>query len=323
MTLNLATKYQNQKIALLALSEIKGIGYWTLYKFVSNGGQLDELIGAGIKEDLEKSLKIKIGISPPDWKLFIDSLVNKATLALQNLKRNDTQILINGEPDFPKNLSDIPEPPQWIFVQGNLSLLSKSGVAIVGTRSPSDDGSLLTRECVALLANVGLPTISGLAVGIDQFVHEESLNKNIPTIAVLGTGIANNYPSGSMPLRREILAGGGTIVTEYLPHQSYSSENFIRRNRLQAALGSILIPIEWNIKSGTAHTVAYAHSYGRKIINVYLPNTYELRPELAFSEKKYSAKSILISDKERFLDEIKNSSIAIKPDLPMQASLDI
>ncbi len=323
MTSNSATKYHNQKVALLALSEIKGVGYWTLYKFVGNGGQLDELISLGVKEDLEKSLKIKIGVSPPNWKLFLGALVNKANLTLQNFKSNGIQILINGEPDFPKNLSDIPEPPQWIFVQGDLSLLSKPGIAIVGTRSPSVDGSLLTKECIALLGNVGLPTISGLAVGIDQFVHEESLAKRIPTIAVLGTGIANNYPSGSASLRRAIIEGGGAIVTEYLPRQSYSSENFIRRNRLQAALGSVLIPIEWNIKSGTAHTVAYAHNYGRKIINVYLPNTYQLRPELAFSEKKYSAVSIQISDQERFLDEIKNSVLAKKPELPMQASLDI
>lgn len=321
--LDLKTKFQNQKIALLVLSEIKGIGYWTLYKFVGNGGHLDDLMVSKTKDDFEKSLKTKITINPPDWSFFLEKLIAKAERELQRLISDDIQILIRGEPGFPKNLVDIPEPPYWIFVQGNISLLSKSGVALVGTRSPSEAGYLLTKKCIALLAGLNLPTISGLAVGIDQLVHEESIAQNIPTIAILGTGIANNYPSGSLSLRRAILDQGGAIVTEYLPRQSYSSENFIRRNRLQAALGSVLIPIEWNVKSGTAHTVSYAHNYGRKIINVYLPDTYELRPEIAYAERKYSAQSFAISEFEKLQCEIKDLLVTKVLNSQIQASLDI
>src|SRR3546814_7184259 len=74
-----------------------------------------------------------------------------------------------------------------------------------------------------------------------------------------------DYPKGSGRLRDHILGTGGTIVSEYLPMASYSAENFVQRNRLQAALGRILIPAEWNRRSGTAHTVRFATSLGRPI----------------------------------------------------------
>ena len=69
-----------------------------------------------------------------------------------------------------------------------------------------------------------------------------------------------------------ILARGGTVVTEYLPQQSYSAENFVRRNRLQAALAKVLVPVEWAAKSGTAHTVKYAADLGRPIACLQLPD---------------------------------------------------
>ncbi len=116
------------------------------------------------------------------------------------------------------------------------------------------------------------PTISGLATGIDQLIHSWSLRTNIPTVAVLGTGIQSDYPRGAAELREQILAHGGAILTEYLPHESYSAQNFVMRNRLQAALGRSLIPVEWNVQSGTAHTVRFASSLQRTIACLRMPD---------------------------------------------------
>lgn len=114
---------------------------------------------------------------------------------------------------------------------------------------------------IAGFAGKDVVTVSGLATGIDQIAHIESLRYGIPTVAVLGNGMFVEYPSGSGRLKHQILASGGTIVSEYLPNQSYSSENFVRRNRIQAALCDTLVPVEWMIKSGTAHTVNFAIDY--------------------------------------------------------------
>ncbi|MDI7637474.1 DNA-processing protein DprA, partial [Cronobacter sakazakii] len=116
---------------------------------------------------------------------------------------------------------------------------------------------------------------------------------------------------------------GGTVITEYLPRQSYSAENFVRRNRLQAALCQVLIPVEWKIKSGTAHTVDYAYTYGRKIVNLYLPLTYHVRTELEFSEKNKSAENFEVPLK---LNEAINYITSVNKSLnllPTQQSLDL
>ena len=120
------------------------------------------------------------------------------------------------------------------------------------------------------MANLEMASVSGLADGIDQKAHIESIKFNIPTIAVLGTGINNNYPRGSEELRSLIVANGGAIVTEYLLGQGYSAQNFVRRNRIQASLAKITVPVEWKIKSGTAHTVNFTKDYGRSLVMLYL-----------------------------------------------------
>ena len=173
-------------------------------------------------------------------------------------------LIFRNDPRFPRSLLDLERPPHWLFVQGSLAVLSMPSVTIVGTREPSEDGLFLARYVGACLADWRTATVSGLAAGIDQLTHESSLRAKVPTIAVLGTGILDNYPKDSHLLRDRIGAGG-TIVSEYLPRASYSAANFVQRNRLQAALGRVLIPVEWARRSGTAHTVRFATELQRPI----------------------------------------------------------
>lgn len=178
-----------------------------------------------------------------------------------------------------------------MFVQGSPIPLYNFSVAIVGTRKPSDDGLFLAKYLVAALARTGVATISGLASGIDNVAHVESLRYGLKTIAVLGHGINLEYPKGSGAVRDAIVGHGGCIVTEYLPSQAASAENFVRRNRIQAALCDALVPVEWQIKSGTAHTVNFAYKYGRRIVGLYLPATLNQRPELKHAFEYYQVKS--------------------------------
>ena len=112
--------------------------------------------------------------------------------------------------------------------------------------------------------------ISGLAYGIDRIVHEWCLNVGIPTVSILGTGILATYPAKHSGLADQIIAAGGLLVSEYMPQQGPSAENFVWRNRLQAALGRAVIPAEWAKKSGTAHTVRFARKLGRPVFGMSL-----------------------------------------------------
>lgn len=282
--------WRSEKVAFLALASVKGVGFWTIHKIAQSGAGYKDLLKEPESAGLEKSLK-EAGFDGVEGQ---EKLWNVGLASARNLAANAVTLLFKNEPTFPPKLKTIPDAPEWLFVQGNVENLAKHAVAVVGTRKPSDDGLFLTRYVVSSLANTDFVTVSGLALGIDQIAHNESIRYQLPTIAVLGTGILQNYPKGSEPLRSKILHAGGTVISEYLPEQSYSAENFVRRNRLQAALGDILIPAEWQIKSGTAHTVKYAHRYQKKIINIYLPGTMSEKPELEFSASAYGALNFVI-----------------------------
>ncbi|MBD8186218.1 DNA-processing protein DprA [Pseudomonas viridiflava] len=286
-----------ERIAFLALSTVKGIGYRTLYKIAQSGTSFNSALRNPIEAGLEKYISTPSGDQFEAQKRLWEAGVAEAK-KLADLK---VSLLFKRETRFPEKLSLIPDCPEWLFVQGNVDNLHAPAMTIVGTRKPTNDGIFLTKFLVAALAHQKCVTVSGLALGIDQTAHIESLRYGIPTIAVLGTGICENFPKGSEALRSEIITQGGTIVSEYLPRQSYSAENFVRRNRIQAALGDILFPTEWQIKSGTAHTVKFAHKYDKKIINLHMPITGLRKPELAFSEKTYGAISLEVPRDTNFL----------------------
>jgi len=172
------------------------------------------------------------------------------------------------EPSFPSALKAIPNPPGWLFMLGDLRVLQRPMIAIVGTRTPSDTGRFLT-DCVCrLLEGSNVATVSGLAAGVDERVHALSLALRVPTVAVLGTGILRDYPSHSRPQRDAIVARGGLVLTEYLPEDGPGKENFVWRNRLQAGLAKMVIPTEWQLKSGTAHTVNFALNAEKPVVGV-------------------------------------------------------
>ncbi|QXH64262.1 DNA-processing protein DprA [Pseudomonas azerbaijanorientalis] len=280
--------WRHEKIAFLALTTLKGVGFRTLHKIAASDEGFNHTLRNPSASSLERVIR-DAGFSDLEgqqrlWELGIEEARKLAAMGIV--------LLFNGEATFPRKLKEISDAPYWLFIQGSIENLKQSAASIVGTRKPSADGIFLTKYMVAALAKSKIVTVSGLAVGIDQTAHLESLRYGLPTVAVLGTGILENYPRGSEGLRAEIIAKGGTVLSEYLPCESYSSENFVRRNRLQAGLGDVLFPTEWKIKSGTAHTVKFAHKYGKKIVNLYLPATQEIRPELAFARDTYGAVSL-------------------------------
>lgn len=284
MALDQRIFWKNERIAFLALTTLKGVGFWTLHQLATSKAGFKNTF----KSNLDKYIKLEEGAVTPlaDIK---KKLWQRGIKILGELAKDNIALVFNDEDRFPAKLKNIHDAPQWIFVQGNLGILDSQSIAIVGTRKPTEDGLFLTRLILAALYRSNFSTVSGLALGIDQLAHLESIKYGLPTIAVLGTGIRESYPKGSEPIRKLILESGGAVVTEYLPTQSYSSENFVRRNRIQAALSDILIPVEWKIKSGTAHTVGFAAKYNKTIINIYSPKTLEFRPEITFSKNNYAA----------------------------------
>ncbi|MBE0401930.1 DNA-protecting protein DprA [Halomonas sp. FME1] len=289
-----ANFWRNEVVAFLALSTIKGVGYWTLFRLMLPGKGFKDFLKHSPISVLEKELKVSLlldGESPEEWQ----HRVWEAGLQLaRELAKYRARLVFRDQEEFPGRLKEIEDGPRWLFIQGDIRTLYNRPIAVVGTRKPSKDGEFLARYVVATLAHSERTVVSGLAFGIDQVAHQESLRYGLPTVAVLGNGIFLDYPKGSQEIREKILMNGGAVITEYLPHQSYSGENFVRRNRIQAGLSEFVIPVEWKIKSGTAHTVEYASKYQRKVVNIFLPGTAKARPEMVFSERARGATSFEI-----------------------------
>lgn len=268
--------WRAETVAFYALQSLHGVGFRTLYKIASQKISFRELIKSEDPKHFGKTLRIKLPTtvleSAESWDKFKKELWFKGTSMARMYTQKDVKVVFYDQDAFPDSLRHINEPPMWLFVQGNLKNLHTKSVAIIGSRKSSEDGHWLTKLIVAGMANKGIVSVSGLAEGIDQWAHIESIRFNVPTVAILGTGIDSNYPKGSEVVREQILARGGTIATEYLIGQSYSGHNFVQRNRLQAGLSICIIPVEWKLKSGTAHTVNFAKDFNRFLVMPCLPD---------------------------------------------------
>jgi DNA processing protein len=258
----------------LGLIQLNGIGFQTLYNFCHEGKHLSDLM---MTENLDEFTKL-LGRSfdtnaydVNDWKFFLNYIIDLGINLSSQFAKNGITFLLASDYQFPKFPENMKKPIYWLFIEGKVkNLYIYNSLALIGSRESSSIGSFLAHTLLfgASCVKEKLVTISGLAAGIDQIVHEISLFLDIPTIAVLGNGLNENYPINSTELRRKIINSGGTIITEYFPNMKPSKESFVNRNRIQAALARTVIPLEWKEKSGTAHTIRYANEMDKQVLYV-------------------------------------------------------
>jgi len=155
-----------------------------------------------------------------------------------------------------------------LWVRGDVKLLTRPGIAVVGTRHPSPYGSGMAEVLSRDLAVRRLLIISGMARGIDSCAHRGALAARMPTVAVWGTGIDVVYPKENKKLAEEILAGGGAIVSE-LPMGTFPApQNFPRRNRILSGLSVAVLVVEAAENSGTRVTARCAADQNRDLYAV-------------------------------------------------------
>ncbi len=186
---------------------------------------------------------------------------------LGELKEKYIGIVTREDSQFPQKLLNIDEPPFYLFYKGDLSLLSKPAISIIGTRSPSNYGRIITEKFAESLARAGVIVISGLAYGVDGISHRKTLDVGGKTIAVLGSGFDKIYPASHTNLAQEI-GENGLLLSEYRPSVEPSRYTFPRRNRLVAGLCDGVLITEAGAKSGTMITKDCALDYGTTIYAV-------------------------------------------------------
>lgn len=188
------------------------------------------------------------------------------------------KIIYQAEKGYPEKLKHIYAPPSKLYLIGDEFIFSKPAIAIVGCRDASDYGKKIAYQFAYELSKKGIVVISGLARGIDSYAHLGTVKAKGQTIAVLGSGFGNIYPSENRNLCKEIIKNEGAIITEYEPHEKPLKMHFPARNRIISGLSDGVLVVEAKQKSGTLITVDYALEQGKDVFvipgNITSNNSY-------------------------------------------------
>jgi DNA processing protein len=176
-------------------------------------------------------------------------------------------LLVHGEAAYPQALMDIPDAPPILWALGDISLLNRPAVGIVGARNASSLGVRMARRLGAGLSEAGFTVISGLARGIDTAAHEAAMEAESRTVAVMAGGIDVIYPAENAPLATA-LDTAGCRISEHPPGLEPQARHFPLRNRIVAGLSRAVIVVEAATKSGSLITARAALDYGRDVMAV-------------------------------------------------------
>jgi DNA processing protein len=171
------------------------------------------------------------------------------------------------DPLFPKSLLVLRDPPKALFALGDLELLGRRLVAIVGSRTPTNYGSRVAYRAAQAAAQAGLVVVSGMARGLDTRAHRGALDSGGKTIAVLGSGVDVPYPKSNRDLYADVLAHG-LLLSEQEPGTPPHQGSFPNRNRIIAGLAECLLVVEGRIKGGTTNAVRWMTGLGKSVLAV-------------------------------------------------------
>jgi DNA processing protein len=186
---------------------------------------------------------------------------------LDFMQRKGYRILTLSDSRYPALLRQIPDPPPILYVAGNLRPMEHP-IAVVGSRNATQYGRATTRRLCTDLARLGFSVISGMALGIDTTAHEGTLMGGGTTVAVLGSGLGNIYPTANRKLFHRIIESGGAVITEFPPATAPDGFNFPRRNRIISGMSLGTVVVEATLRSGSLITANLAADQNREVFAV-------------------------------------------------------
>lgn len=184
-----------------------------------------------------------------------------------NCREQNVSLVLAGDPDYSRLLSEIPDPPAVLYRRGTWETADALAVALVGSRQCSQYGRRIARRLGRGLAAAGVTVVSGLARGIDTQAHEGTLEAGGRTIAVCATGLASIYPPENADLAARICESGA-MVTESPLGQKPVRGLFPQRNRIISGLCHGVVIVDASRKSGALHTARHAMEQGREVFAV-------------------------------------------------------
>lgn len=280
---------ENDTKILLALSYIKGVGR----KFLIDLART-KLNSGG---DLLNYYKAKRSVATTE-----DELAKVFELAEQQIKIADEyqhQIISILDKEYPLSLKVINDPPVILFCNGNIDLLSKPSVSIIGTREPTAHGKLIASRVTNSFVEQGWVITSGLAKGIDTIAHQSCLDASGKTISILAQGLEKVYPAENKKLAQQIVHSDGLLISEYKYNSYVGKSNFVERDRIQAGIAKAVILVQSDLKGGSLHASRAAIKYQRFLVVLGQSKT-----DIKNNESKIQANQLLIERSSELVKDI-------------------
>lgn len=176
------------------------------------------------------------------------------------------KIVTMSDLHYPSLLLQIPDPPPFLYVFGNLDNSIKN-IAVVGSRNATTYGISTTKQLCMDLTSFEITIVSGMARGIDTAAHIGALKGKGKTIAVLGSGLEIVYPSENLKLFHEI-AENGAVISEFPLFTEPEAHNFPTRNRIISGISLGTVIVEATKRSGSLITARLAAEQNRDVFAV-------------------------------------------------------
>jgi len=172
--------------------------------------------------------------------------------------------------EFPKALLEIPEPPEKLYIRGELPSEDNIFLTVVGSRRYTSYGKEACEKLIGGLKGYPVVIVSGLALGIDSIAHKKALEVGLTTVSFPGSGLSSAvlYPASNAKLADLIEKSGGCLLSEFESDFNATQYSFPQRNRLMAGISKAILIIEAQEKSGTLITARLGLDYNRDILAV-------------------------------------------------------
>ncbi|MGB0037007.1 MAG: DNA-processing protein DprA [Candidatus Acidiferrales bacterium] len=247
----------------LALALTPGLGARTAGKLLREFGSPEAIFNASLTALEAQRLPAAVAQA-----IHTRQPLSTAAKELALAQAAGCRLLTWDEPAYPSRLREIYDPPPLLYVLGNVELLNRHIISIVGARRPTPYGNQMAERLARDLADRGVVIASGLARGIDSSAHKGALNSPTGrTIGVLGCGIDVVYPKENKKIFAEMVQRG-VIISEFPMGTFPAPQNFPIRNRIIAGMALGVVVVEGAQYSGSLITARLAMEFGREVYGV-------------------------------------------------------
>lgn len=254
---------------LLALHSVEGLGPARIKKLFDYFGSFENIWKAKISEFSQFKFPDQLIANLKTAKSLLDPSEYFAALETKGIK-----VITIFDDNYPELLKEIHGGPMIIYYKGVIDeAVLERCFGVVGTRKPTGYGRIVTEKLTKELVEAGLTIVSGLARGVDTIAHITTIESGGKTLAVLGGGLNQIFPSENIRLAEKIADGFGAILTEFPPSYPHLAGNFPARNRIIAGLSQGVLVTEAAEDSGSLITARLAIEQGREVFAVPGPIT--------------------------------------------------